>query len=345
MEREDYFYAGTNSIHGSRGLYQLKLHGSDGRITVENTAQAYNTGRILLGERGKLYALNEGMTFFGKAAGGVTSFQPENDGLKITGKLATGGQRPCSLDKNRDGTELYAGHFFGGGIEVLSLDQNGNPKARKHLFYPVTRSGETPAVHDVLNSPDDGYLLALELKDHAIHVYRKSEAYEEAGVFKTGAGTFPRQMIFGAGGKLLYVLTQRSSQILVYSWSPEKEKKLCLKQAVSTVPDGYRGANAPSALKISPTGKLLAAVNRISDHISLFRIMEDGRLGEMGFCPIKGKNARDLEFSSDGRFLLAAETGSDTLSSYFLRDLKLEHAFTRQIPSPAALAVRKGREV
>lgn len=335
------FYIGTNSIRGSQGIYHMKLEPSKGCLQICSSVQAYNAGGLFWNARDEvLYALSEGMTFMGKASGGILALATDQSPPVITGQAATSGQRPCSLSLSPDGTELAVGHFLGGRIAILGQGEDNAAFMCKHTIIP-----ESPAagVHHVVYSPQGGCLLSLEVKESAIHVYDRERGYAEVYRESMGEGVFPRQMAFSRDGTRLYVVSQRQSRVFVYRWQPQGQQKLYLIQTVGTVPPGYAGMNAPSAVRVSPDGTLLAVANRIFDHIALYQIGRDGALDEPVFCPLKGSLPRDIAFSADGGFLIAAETATDTVSSYRVnRDepgLKWSH--TCHVPAPAAVAVGK----
>lgn len=342
------FFIGTNSVGASQGLYSMGIDSETGAIGIISTVPVYNSG-VLLWQRGEpvLYALSEGMTFLGKAEGGVLSFSLVGGAPVAHSCAGTGGQRPCTMALSRIRKELYVGNFLGGTISVMQLDEEGKIGALKRQFSVRTVSGAMPGVHDIINSPRDDYLLVLEVQEHGIHVYKKDEI-GDAAVYShhMKPDTFPRKMVFGKDGRTLYVASQRRSEVLVFRWQPEIFPMLEHLQTISTLPGDYQGGNAPSSIKVSPDGRLLAVVNRIFDHVTLYRVNGDGLLEEPAYSPIVDRLARDCGFSADGRYLIVAGTASDTVSSYLVGETlpNLMRTDTCWVPSPAAVAAGNGGE-
>lgn len=338
----EHFYIGTNSIRGSMGIYCMELNQENGSVQIQSTVQAYNTGRLCWPGGAVLYALSEGMTFMGQASGGIITLSLE-DSPVITSQTVTDGQRPCAVSISADKSEISVGHFLGGQITVFKLDAQGRVSGRRAVIHTGALEDAPSGIHDIAYSPDGSHLLALEVREHAIQIYCRDNDFQRTGTVYMGEGVFPRQMVFSCDGRMLYVVSQKKSQIYVYRWKPEYREPLQLMQTVSTLPCNYLGPNAPSAIRISPDGTLLAVANRIFDHMTLYRIEMSGQLGETAFCRLKGSLPRDFGFSSDGKYLIAAETASDSVSCYRVhaRELGLEWTDTCHVPSPAAVAAGK----
>ena len=95
-------FVGTTSTQGSLGVYKIGVDADSGEVRILDVRQVYNSGYLTLSpDKKNLYVLSEGMTFQGKASGGITAFSLANGGFTEQNAMITGGQRPCFVNCDR----------------------------------------------------------------------------------------------------------------------------------------------------------------------------------------------------------------------------------------------------
>ena len=119
-------------------------------------------------------------------------------------------------------------------------------------------------------------------------------------------------MKFGKDGRQAYVLTELHLTVTVYDRDPStgllgksKQEVSCLTQDID--PDGM----SCSEIRVHPNGKFLYAANRDGkradrDSISVFQVLEEGRLKRIQSIPAKVSIPRNIGVDPDGKWLLVA---------------------------------------
>jgi 6-phosphogluconolactonase len=90
-----------------------------------------------------------------------------------------------------------------------------------------------------------------------------------------GAGTGPRQLVFGAGGQHAYVGNELVSAVTVCGYDPTSGALWTLGSA-PTVPADHEGWNAPAALVAGPDGRFLYAANRGHESVAVLAVEAGG---------------------------------------------------------------------
>lgn len=340
-------FVGTTSTQGSKGVYKIGLDAASGEIRVLDVKPVYNSGYLTLSpDQKNLYVLSEGMTFQGQGSGGITAFYLEGGAFRQQNASATGGQRPCFVNCDRQNGEIYVGNFFGGTIAIYEPGKDGS-LCRQKAFLKHPRLGPFgPAIHCVAKCPTGRYLLALELSGDCIYVYDDRQDYQIVWQETLDQGCAPRHMVFSEDGRFVYVNRQADEKVSVYAFHPEREQKLELIQTVSTRTAEMIGKTEPAAIRICPGKSLLAVSNRgmgsrhREDSISLFSIRpEDGTLQLRRVVKTGGQMPRDFNFTPDGAYLVVGYQFQGYLDVYRVQEADLVCVGTRvDIPSPVCIA-------
>jgi 6-phosphogluconolactonase len=106
------------------------------------------------------------------------------------------------------------------------------------------------------------------------------------------------------------------STITVFSYEPASGA-LDVIQAVSTLPQGFKGDNAAAEVEVHPSGKFLYGSNRGHDSIAVFAInTRKGTLTPAGHVPTLGKTPRNFAIDPTGTYLFAANQNSDSIVQF-----------------------------
>lgn len=253
---------------------------------------------------------------------------------RMTDRRGFEGRALCHIaysEKNRmllgacyeSGTVVYAAFDPESGKfgDVKSIAQEGEGVSRQHCV--------------LLNAAEDRVYTA-NLGLDRIYVYRieAGELVEET-MFSVREGSGPRHMRLSLDEKLLYIITEYSNEILIYDtqdWS--------LKQAVSTLPEGYVGASHCSTLCFSPDHRFLYAANRYADTIAVFDVDEAGLLTYKDMFDCGGRSPRHMEMAPDGTQLVICCQDSDWVVFKRLnKETGLPSSTVRELPILAPACV------
>jgi 6-phosphogluconolactonase len=211
---------------------------------------------------------------------------------------------------------------------------------------PNPERQEGPHAHCAVLTPDEKYLCVADLGVDAVVGYHfdskggdVTAAQNAVVAMKPGSG--PRHIAFHPNGRFMYVITELSSELAVFSYDPASSEVFTELQYVSALPGGFAGTSWCAALHFSPDGRTLYASNRGHDSIAAFRADPGtGMLTPVGHTPTGGSFPREFAIDPAGRYLFAANQNSDTVFTFTIDAQSGEPQPTGRVlnvPSPACV--------
>ena len=191
-----------------------------------------------------------------------------------------------------------------------------------------------PHVHQTLLTPH-GAMAVTDLGLDSIFFYPTPELDKPSPTpvrVRTPAGFGPRHCAFPKDSDVWYALCELESQLLIYRGAP-KDAMLVGRLPVGdgSVPD------FPSALRISPDGKMMAAAGRGQNIVDLFAIGENGMPARLTEVPCRGDYPWDVQFSPDGKYLVCANYRSNNLVCFALENGHLEYRSELSMEKPSCV--------
>jgi 6-phosphogluconolactonase len=243
----------------------------------------------------------------------ASSFVRLDRELREIDRLEISGAALCHLWYCEQTKTLYGSCYGNGQVVALSVGHSSFGAVRTDRMIGLGEPG-TPRAHCCVLSPNGRFLLTAAIDQNRIYVSRVAAdgsfaPNDEAPFCQLPQGSGPRHLKFHPGGRTVYAVTEYSNEIFVLDYVPESGA-MRLKQAVSTLPQGYQGESFGSALLITRDGKRLYAANRGADTIALFFAALDGTLIQTAQYPCGGHWPRHLEFTKDETMILAANERS-----------------------------------
>ena len=252
--------------------------------------------------------------------GGVASFAIEGESLRLVSQILSPGNRCCHVTVSGDGRFLYAANYGKGQLQEYELNPATGEISRMSKMVQHEGCGINPArqekahVHSCYFTPDDKYLISIDLGLDAIDAYPWSPT---TGIDADGAkrsvispaGSGPRHLVWAPGRKdIAYLLNELLSTITVLAYN---DGLFTQRQTVDMLPPSLRVYSKASAIRISPDGRFLYGSNRGYDTIAGYRICEDGLLSQIGLWFCGGKGPRDFNFIPDGKLFCGCENSND----------------------------------
>ncbi|HEV3022755.1 MAG TPA: lactonase family protein [Pirellulales bacterium] len=239
------------------------------------------------------------------------------DGL--TGKLSfvstvTAGDDPAYLSTDRKGQFLLTAYYKAAKVTTHSIAVDGvlSPNALQTI--------ETAEkAHAIVADPSNRFVFVPHTGANAIFQFTFDA---DAGRLTANAvpklatpgGTGPRHLAFHPTKAIAYVVNEQGGSVTGFTLD-EKTGTLKPIQTVSTLPEGFTGANATAEIKIHPSGKFLYASNRGRDSIACFALDDDGKLTAAGQVHTE-RTPRSFDLTRDGGFLFAAGEASGKVAAY-----------------------------
>lgn len=339
--KQSWYYAfiGTNSVRGSRGIYTIGIDGETGAGKILSTIQTYNAGGIALSmDEKNLYAAAEGMTYDGKASGGVTSYRVEPDGrlTRLNGRN-TFGQRTCCVAVDRGKKTVFTSDFYVGAWSAYPLEQDGSIGPAQVTVFPPDGS-DNMSLHCVA-AIEGGFVGVISLSECALVIYRSADGSRVTS-FSFPDRAFPRYLAAADG--MIYAMLQMPDDVYVFEDHLQENGTIRHIQTIPVMDEAHRTMPATSTIRISPDHSLVMAANRPSNSVTLYAPGPDRKLEMVCVADIPGDGPRDFNISRDGKLVVVAMQHSNEVVILKVdpenRRL-IQTGETLHVPSPAAVAV------
>lgn len=302
-------------------VYQFDPNSGELRFASKLTG-IDNPSYLTLHPNGRfLYAASEATADGGQ--GLVAAYAVDGNQLTWINSQPATGAAPCYVSTN--GRFLFAANYGGGSVAVYPVGENGRLHPASHHAQHLGHGSnparqEAPHAHCILPTPDDRFLLAVDLGIDQVVAYHLTNdgQLEPAGAIATAPGSGPRHLTFHPNGRFAYLLHELTPTLTAYAYEPD-EAILRPLQTVSTLPPGYDGENYGADLHLEPNGRFLYASNRGHDSLAHFACdPATGLLTPLGHTPTAGNFPRGFVVAPNGRYLLAANQNSDTITTFHL---------------------------
>lgn len=241
----------------------------------------------------------------------VTSFaiDPRDGGLSVLG-TAVLADSMCYLAVDATGRSLFSASYGGSKLAVNPIGADGV------AGDPAQMIATPPKAHCAVPDPANRFVYAASLGGDAILCQafdaatgRLAPTAHIAGRTKPGAG--PRHIVFGQGGRFLYVINELDGSIAVFARDPATGA-LTERQVISLLPDGVSGASAAD-IHLTPDGRFLYGSERRTHTLVGFTVdPADGTLAPLCRVPSEA-TPRGFAIAPGGRFLLCAGMTSGRL--------------------------------
>jgi 6-phosphogluconolactonase len=334
----------TSAVDGGangEGIYLFNVDSRTGALSQSRlAAKTRNPSWICIHPSRKyLYAINE-ITDFNGSSGSVSAFSidHESGGLTLLNSVSSEGAGPAHMSFDVSGKFVFVANYLGGSIAVLPIlaggmlgsavdthrdtDSIGATHASEAPDGSFAISGhDSPHAHMIAPDPSNKFVLATDLGQDRIYVYRFDSATgrmtpsEDAPFVSLPSGDGPRHFAFHPNGHWLYSLQEESSTITFFLYDPARGS-LTAQKTISALPAGFAGTSFGSEIQVSPDGRFLYSANRLHDSISVCSIAADGSLKRVSEVSTMGDYPRHFQFGPAGDFLYVCNQRSDSITSF-----------------------------
>ncbi|HLR67627.1 MAG TPA: lactonase family protein [Virgibacillus sp.] len=308
-------YAGTYTRKSSQGIYRFVLDTEKATLDeVEVAAEVGSPTYLAISEDNRyLYSVAQDGDFGGV---NVYALDRETGSLQYINGQFTEGAPPCHVTI-RD-KELLTANYHRGTIELHQVNQDGTVEATssnyQHEGSGPHKRQEKPHVHYAGHTPDGKYVIAADLGTDELVTYQMNQhELVRVSTLTVKAGSGPRHIVFHPNGKIAYLITELSSEVIVLNYNAETGSFL-EKQCLSTIPEDFTEKNDASAIHISSDGKFIYAGNRGHNSIAVFSIDEEtGELTLIDHTTTGGDWPRDFVLDPSENFIIASNQHSGNL--------------------------------
>ena len=311
-----------------------------------------------------LYAVNEIANYKG-SNGSVSAFaidQASGD-LSPLNIVSSEGAGPAHMSIDASGRFAFVANYGGGSIAVLPILDDGRLGAAVDVHRDNASLGDqqatdaspgsfaisghdAPHAHMILADPQNKFVLATDLGQDRIYVYRfdaqtgKLAPSPNMPFVSLPSGDGPRHFAFHPKGEWLYAIQEEASTIVFFHYD-SATGSLASRQTISALPEGFAGSSFASEILVSPDGKFLYAANRLHNTVAIFGIDTSGRLRRVGEASTMGDYPGQFQIEPRGNFLYACNRRSDNITSFRIHRETGLLTFTgqyTQVGSPGSIA-------
>lgn len=325
--QEKLLLVGTYTKKASKGIYTYSFNENNGEIKKLAVTTTDNPSYLAVaGDH--VYAVNEN-----DGSGKVSAYTLDktNGTLSLINSQSANGSAACYIAVDKTNKWAATANYTSGNFCVYPINSDGSVSPAveniQHSGSSINKSRqEKPHAHAAVFSADQKYLAVADLGTDKVIFYpfdatNENPVDEVKGIeINAKPGSGPRHIVFHPGRPFAYVIEELSGCVSAYRI---KNGKLTHLQTINAHPKDFKGDIGSAALKLSPDGKFLYASNRGSSNtVSVFAIEPSlGKLRLKGTIPTEGDHPRDIALSPSGKYLLVANTNSNTINIFKLNTL------------------------
>jgi 6-phosphogluconolactonase len=341
-------FIGTYTGGSSKGIYLAHLALANGKLELATglAAELANPSFLAIHpNHALLYAVSE-MDNVGGKIGAISALriEPKTGRLRLLNQRSSQGAGPCHLAVDRGGKFVLAANYVGGSIASLPIEEDGRLGDAvafiQHKGSSVNRERQDgPHAHCVTLDAANRFAFVADLGLDKIMVYRfdsttgKLAANDPPSV-ATAAGAGPRHLTFHPGGQFAYLINELDSTMTAFRYDAQRGELAPL-QTVSTLPEGFHGANTTAEVQVHPSGRFVYGSNRGHDSIVVFTIdTASGKLRYVAHESTQGKTPRHFAIDATGQYLLAANQDSGNIVVF-----RIDKATGKLRPSGSSVSV------
>lgn len=316
-------FVGTYTTDGSYGIYVYDFNETTGSATLLDSTKIENPSYLALNKKGdRIYAVEENG---GTNPGAISAFSFNNktNKFQFLNREKTGGDHPCFVAIDKNGSTVVAANYTGGSLSVFHTTKKGwlQPFSQNIQHFgkgPNSQRQEKPHVHQAMFSPDEKYVFVNDLGLDEITLYPTTKKGKLKNLdtankitIKSSVASGPRHTAFHTSLPIFYVVKELSGEVTAYRL---ENKNATMIQTIS-IDAIDTGADKGSAdIHISPDGKFLYISNRgKSNNIAICQISATGELKVIGFESVLGVQPRNFVIDPTGNYLLAANQGTGNI--------------------------------
>lgn len=334
---------GSYTKEGNPGMEVYQFNTSTGAAKAEYSLKSVNASyQAITGNRQFFYTVNEDAT--GKAM--VSAYQRLTDGkYQFLNSESTAGSGPCYVTYREATKTVYAANYGSGSLSVFKTENGKLLPIAQHIVYQGSGINkarqQAPHAHQAVISPDQQFLYVTDLGTDKIHQHKINAdgTVEENSIdIPVTPGSGARHIAFNKDGSIVYLISEMSGTVDVFSVSKDHKFKNIQRIAADTSRAASKGSGH---IQLSPNGKWLLTSNRVSsDEVTVFQIQTDGKLKKTRHQVVT-KKPRMFSFDPTGKFVLVAGQEGNTVQVFAFDDQNGTMTDTKQdirLPMPVCLS-------
>lgn len=324
-------FIGSYAESSENGLYVCEYDTESGQLQLADQVSGLQNPTFLAVDelRPVIWAIAEETDKDGNRSGWIASYAYDPSTLKLSGptsKVRSVDASTCHIEQDHSGTCLIVSSYHKGLVGLSPVAEDGRVLAAaqviQHTGSSILPVQDRPRAHSAFFDPSNRYVVVSDLGADKLVVYKLDASgfrLDRTSEVATAPGAGPRHLAFHPEKPYAYGINELNSTVSVYRFDAS-EGVLTELQTISTLPEGFSGANSCADIHLSPDGRFVYGSNRGHDSIVVYAVSEsDGTLQLVEHVSTQGGHPRNFGISPDGRFVLVANRDGNNVVT-FARD-------------------------
>ena len=306
---------GGYTSHDSKGIYTANVENNEDDIKLVDVKN------IVEIDRPTYFQLVGDLLFTIIQNGdqsGIATYRIKDGKAKQLDTYFHEGAAPCYISVDLQKHLVFTANYHLATINVFSYDENG----KLTFITNDTHEGHGPRAEQDQAHPHffdetpSGNLVSCDLGIDAVDFYKlDGDKLKHLARYQMENGFGTRHLVFSPDGKTMYIVGELSSQVNVARLN-ENTWKFEDVATYKTIPDDFSDHNGAAAIRISKDGKFIYISNRGHDSITVFKVLDDGKLELVQRISVFGSFPRDFNWDKDEKYLVVANQNTNNATLY-----------------------------
>lgn len=306
---------GGYTSHDSKGIYTANVENNEDDIKLVDVKNIVEIDRPtyfqLVGDL--LFTIIQNVD-----QSGIATYRIKDGKAKQLDTYFHEGAAPCYISVDSQKHLVFTANYHLATINVFSYDENG----KLTFITNDTHEGHGPRAEQDQAHPHffdetpSGNLVSCDLGIDAVDFYKlDGDKLKHLARYQMENGFGTRHLVFSPDGKTMYIVGELSSQVNVARLN-ENTWKFEDVATYKTIPDDFSDHNGAAAIRISKDGKFIYISNRGHDSITVFKVLDDGKLELVQRISVFGSFPRDFNWDKDEKYLVVANQNTNNATLY-----------------------------
>lgn len=306
---------GGYTSHDSKGIYTANVENNEDDIKLVDVKN------IVEIDRPTYFQLVGDLLFTIIQNGdqsGIATYRIKDGKAKQLDTYFHEGAAPCYISVDSQKHLVFTANYHLATINIFSYDENG----KLTFITNDTHEGHGPRAEQDQAHPHffdetpSGNLVSCDLGIDAVDFYKlDGDKLKHLARYQMENGFGTRHLVFSPDGKTMYIVGELSSQVNVARLN-ENTWKFEDVATYKTIPDDFSDHNGAAAIRISKDGKFIYISNRGHDSITVFKVLDDGKLELVQRISVFGSFPRDFNWDKDEKYLVVANQNTNNATLY-----------------------------
>lgn len=306
---------GGYTSHDSKGIYTASVNKNNDDIKLVNVKN------IIEIDRPTYFQLVGDLLFTiiqKDDQSGIATYRIKDDKAEKLDTYLHDGAAPCYISVDSQNHLVFTANYHLATVNVFSYNDQGKLTfiAQDKHEGKGPRPEQDQAHPHFFDRTPAGNLVSCDLGMDAVDFYKLDNgSLKHLARYQMEKGFGTRHLTFSPDGKTMYIVGELSSQINVAhlnenTWEFENIA------TYKTIPEDFTEHNGAAAIRISNDGKFIYISNRGHDSITVFKVLDNGKLELTQRISVFGSFPRDFNWDKHEKYVVVANQNTNNATLY-----------------------------